>query len=72
MRYLFFLFSFLLLGCEGFKLTGTMCDSLEPGQVLRECQPYNDEAAKNASLPPEDKSGECLECNRPEKIEIRR
>lgn len=66
-----FLLGLFLSACEGFKLTGSMCESLEPGQVLSECKAYNDEEAKKASLPTKNKSGECLECQSPKDLEIR-
>ena len=59
------------VACEGFKFTGTMCESLQPGQSLSECQAYDEEAAEKASVPPKEDSGECLECNKAEKLEIR-
>jgi len=71
MQYIFISVSFLLLGCTGFRLTGTMCESLQPGEVIRECQPYDDDAAAKASLPLYDEDGKCLKCDTPEKIEIR-
>lgn len=63
--------SFLLMGCEGFKLTGSMCESLQPGQVSSECRAYDEEEAQKASVPVKDDAGECLECNEAEKLEIR-
>ena len=65
------LFSFLLTACEGFKLTGSMCESLQPGQVSAECRAYDEEEARRASEPVKDDSGECLKCNEAEKLEIR-
>ena len=64
-------FSLLLMGCEGFKFTGSMCESLQPGQVSGECRAYDEEEAEKASVPVKDDSGECLKCNEPEKLEIR-
>ena len=64
--------SLLLVGCEGFKFTGAMCESMQPGQSLAECRAYDEEAAEKASTPAKDDSGECLECNEAEKLEIRR
>jgi len=72
MKYLIVLFSLFLLGCEGFKLNGGMCDSLQPGEVSTECRNYNDDEATKASLPLYDENGECLRCKKPEKIEIRK
>ena len=69
--FLFILLSFLLTGCEGFKLTGSMCESLQPGQVSTECRAYDEEEAQKASTPTKDDSGECLKCNEIEKLEIR-
>jgi len=70
----FFLISFvfLLTACEGFKFTGSMCESLQPGQVSTECRAYDEEEAQKSSEPVEDDAGECLECNEAEKLEIRR
>jgi hypothetical protein len=69
-----FLISFVLLltACEGFKFTGSMCESLQPGQVSTECRTYDEEEAQKASEPSEDDSGECLKCNEAEKLEIHR
>lgn len=64
-------FVFFSAGCEGFKLTGSMCESLQPGQVSTECRAYDEEAAQKASEPVKDDSGECLKCNEAEKLEIR-
>lgn len=64
--------SLMTLGCEGFKFTGSMCESLQPGQVSGECRAYDEEEAQKASVAPaKDDSGECLECNEAEKLEIR-
>lgn len=72
-RSLFLLsFLFCLTGCEGFRLTGTMCESLQPGDVSTQCVPYSDEEAAKASEPPKDDSGECLKCNKAEEVELRR
>jgi hypothetical protein len=65
-------FLMVLTGCEGFKLTGTMCESLQPGEVSTECRPYSDEEAAKASEPSKDDSGECLKCNEAEEVELRR
>ena len=59
-----------LSACEGYRLTGTMCESLEPGQVLSECKAYNEEEAQKASVPTKNKSGECLECKSPKDLEV--
>ena len=48
-------FSFLLMGCEGFKFQGTMCDSMQPGEVSTECHAYSEEEAKKASESPAQK-----------------
>ena len=64
--------SVFLTACEGFKLTGSMCESLQPGEVSAECRAYNEEEAVKASEPEKDKSGECLKCEKPEEVEIRR
>ena len=76
MRVVFISNTVLLLGlflsaCEGFKLTGSMCESLEPGQVPSECKTYNEEEAEKASSPIKNKSGECLECQTSKGLEIR-
>ncbi len=63
-------FAVLSVGCEGFKFTGSMCESLQPGQVSSECRAYDEEEARRASEPPKDDSGECLECNKAEKLEV--
>ncbi len=60
----------LFTACEGFKFTGSMCESLQPGQVSTECKAYDDEEAKKASTPKKDDSGECLKCNEAEKLEV--
>ena len=66
------LFSFVSMGCEGFRLTGTMCESLQPGEVSTQCVPYSEEEAAKASTPQKDDSGECLKCNKAEEVELRR
>lgn len=71
MRYLIFCISLFLTGCEGFRLTGSMCDSLQPGEVSTECSPYSEEEAEKASRHRRDDSGECLKCKGAEKVEIR-
>lgn len=63
--------SLLLMGCEGFKFTGSMCESLQPGEVSGECRAYDEEEAQKASIPVKDDTGECLKCNEAEKLEIR-
>jgi hypothetical protein len=63
---------FCLGGCEGFIVTGTMCESLQPGEVSTECRPYSEEEAAKASEPSKDDSGECLKCNKAEEVELRR
>jgi len=70
MRYI--VLALFLLGCEGFKFTAQMCESLQPGEVVRECQAYDEEAAAKASVPLYDENGKCLKCEKPEKIEIRK
>jgi hypothetical protein len=67
----FILLSLLMMGCEGFKFTGSMCESLQPGQVSNECRAYDEDEAQKASVPVKDDSGECLKCNEAEKLEIR-
>lgn len=62
--------SLLLMGCEGFKFTGSMCESLQPGEVSGECRAYDEEEAQKASIPVKDDTGECLKCNEAEKLEI--
>ena len=66
------LLSFMLMfaACEGFKFTGSMCESLQPGQVSSECRAYDDEEAQKASEPVKDDSGECLKCNEAKKLEV--
>jgi len=71
MPYQILVFSFFLLGCEGFKFNARMCESLQPGEVSTKCENYNEEDAAKASLPLYDENGECLRCKEPEKIEIR-
>ena len=71
MPYLVIVFSFFLLGCSGFKFNGSMCESLQPGEVSTSCENYNEEEAAKASLPLYDENGECLRCKKPEKIEIK-
>ncbi len=68
--FLLILLPFLLTACEGFKLTGSMCESLQPGQVSTECRAYDEEEAQKASTPAKDDTGECLKCNEAEKLEI--
>lgn len=74
MKYFLSLSFFLLMGCSGFKITGTMCDSLQPGQsVPSECRPYSEEEAEKASIPPkEEEAVECPGCSEAEKLELRR
>lgn len=72
MKYLVLVIPFFLIGCEGFKFTGSMCESLQPGAVSSECRAYNEEEAAKASEHEVDDSGKCLKCNKAEKIEIRR
>jgi len=72
MQYAVIVVSFFLLGCEGFKLNASMCESLQPGEVIRECRPYDEDEAAKASLPMHDEKGKCLKCDKPEKIEIRK
>jgi len=62
---------FCLTGCEGFRITGTMCESLQPGEVSTQCVPYSEEEAAKASEPEVDDSGECLKCNKAEEVELR-
>ncbi len=69
--FLLLLLSFFLTACEGFKLTGSMCESLQPGQVSTECRAYDEEEAQKASTPKKDDSGECLKCKKIEELEIR-
>ena len=64
--------SFLLMGCEGFKFQGTMCDSMQPGQVSTECHAYSEEEAQKATEHKVDKKGECLKCKKAEKIQIKK
>ncbi len=71
MKYFIVIVSIFLIGCEGFKFTGSMCDSLQPGEVSTECRAYNEEEAEKASKHKADESGVCLKCQKAEKIEIR-
>lgn len=71
MKYFGLVISFFLIGCEGFKFTGSMCESLQPGAVSAECRAYNEEEAAKASEHEADSAGVCLKCNKAEKIEIR-
>ena len=45
----------LMMGCEGFRLQGTMCDSMQPGEVSTECRAYSEEEAAKASESPAQK-----------------
>jgi len=72
MKYII-LFSVLLFsGCSHFKVNATMCDQIrqDPNaiNIPAECRDYSEEDAAKASLPPEDE-GECIECQKPEKLE---
>jgi len=71
MKYKLLIISLFLIGCEGFKFTGSMCESLQPGAVSSECAAYDEEEAAKASEHEADESGVCLKCNKAEKIEIR-
>jgi len=71
-KYIIAFLPLFLLGCEGFRFQGTMCDSLQPGEVSTECHAYSEEEAEKASETEVKKAGECLDCNKAEKIEIRR
>ncbi len=64
-------FVLLVTGCEGVKLTGSMCDSLQPGEVSTQCRTYSEEEAKQATEHKVNEEGACLECQKAEKIEIR-
>jgi len=55
MRLVLLSLTFLFMGCEGFKFQGTMCDSMQPGQVSTECQAYSEEEAAKASESPAQK-----------------
>lgn len=73
MKYLLLIPLLLLMGCSGFKITGRMCDSLQPGQsISSECRPYSDEEAEKASIPPKEEETECPGCSEVEKLELRR
>jgi len=72
MRYLVLALSFGLMGCEGFRVTGRMCEKLQPAYVSAQCVEYDDEKAVKASEHKADDKGECLKCKKIEKIEIRR
>ncbi len=61
--------SFLLLGCEGFKLQGTMCDSMQPGQVSTECHAYSEEEAAQASESPKKKKEDVVKYKKEEPVE---
>lgn len=71
MKSMILILSLILTGCEGFKLTGSMCESLQPGEVSAECRAYDEEEAAKASEHKVDESGACLKCKDAEKIEIR-
>jgi len=72
MRYFILALSFVLMGCEGFRLTGSMCEKLQPADISAQCVEYDDEEAAKASEHKADDKGECLKCKKIEKIEIRR
>jgi hypothetical protein len=73
MKYLFLIPLLLLMGCSGFKITGAMCDSLQPGQsISSECRPYSEEEAEKASIPSKDEETECPGCSEAKKLELRR
>ncbi len=74
MRYKFILISvaFLLMGCEGFKLQGTMCDSMQPGHVSTECHPYSEEEAAEASKSPKDKQEEDIEYQKEKAVKFKK
>ncbi len=75
----FFLFKGILLlvvliflGCESFTINGSMCNSLQPGQVSTDCRVYNENEAAKASLPIYNENGKCLNCDEPKAVEISR
>lgn len=72
MKYFILVISLFLMGCEGFKVSGRMCESLQPGEVSSECRAYNEEEAEEASQDKRNDSGTCLKCSKAEKIEINR
>ncbi len=70
MKYFILVISLFLIGCEGFKVSGRMCESLQPGKVSSECRAYDEKEAEEASQDKLDDSGRCLKCSKAEKIEI--
>lgn len=73
MKYLLVIPLLLLIGCSGFKITGTMCDTLQPGESIpAECRPYSDEEAEKASIPSQEEATECPGCSEAEKLELHR
>jgi hypothetical protein len=73
MKHLLLIPLLLLIGCSGFKITGRMCDTLQPGEsVPAECRAYSEEEAEKASIPPKEEEMECPGCSEAEKLELRR
>ena len=71
MKYFVILIYFFIIGCEGFKINGAACESMQAAQVSTQCRNYNDEEATQANLPMYDENGKCLKCNKPEKVDVR-
>lgn len=72
MRYLSLILTLFLTGCEGFKISGQMCESLQPGQsTSAACRPYSEEEAQKASETKKEDSGECLKCKEAQRLELR-
>ena len=62
--------AFLLMACEGFKFQGTMCDSMQPGNVSTECHPYSEEEAAEASFSPKEREEDPVEYQKEEPVEF--
>jgi hypothetical protein len=61
----------MLTACEGFKFQGTMCDSMQPGQVSTECHPYSEEEAAEASFSPKQREEDPVEYQKDEPVEFK-
>ncbi len=73
MKYFLVIPFLLLIGCSGFKITGRMCDTLQPGEnIPAECRAYSEEEAEKASILPTEDATECPGCSEAEKLELRR
>ncbi len=71
MKYIIFFSFFFLTGCSHFQVNATMCDQVmnDPNamNIPSECRDYSEEDAAKASLPKD--KGECIECQKPGKLE---